>query len=402
MAARRKPVPRIQTPVQDDAASQSSSQPPADPRLIRYSLSDIPTTSQSSTITTSPTIDNINNAIDQLLQQSSPGHDLGPPSHLAEGSSISRHSSAASGNTTPEHGSYASHDPPSPVEYRPYQPGQYLVPIITGETLQLEEDHQPIQAVILDPFSDTQLQMDPESPYYYDQGYRPQSTYSAYDSATSTLPAGSDLDHFNHDTEAYASGNYSRATYRIPRSRSPTPAVDEEDYHVVGNDSIHYTGYSEGHSYDIEKSSLQEEYLNPQYPVYGHTILYDPTPHTPTSIQDSLPETPLETRHFGPAPSGRVLRRHKTKKRVQLTNGNLVVDLNVPPKLILPRRGEPETVKTRYTAVTCDPDEFEKKGFFLRQNETGRRTELFIVITMYNVRHPYCYILSCLILPLGR
>ncbi|KDR75062.1 hypothetical protein GALMADRAFT_70113 [Galerina marginata CBS 339.88] len=93
---------------------------------------------------------------------------------------------------------------------------------------------------------------------------------------------------------------------------------------------------------------------------------------------------PLETRHFGPAPAGRILRRHKTKRRVQLTNGNLVVDLDVPPKLVLPRRGEPETMKTRYTAVTCDPDDFEKKGFFLRQNESGRRTELFIVITMFN------------------
>ncbi len=63
-----------------------------------------------------------------------------------------------------------------------------------------------------------------------------------------------------------------------------------------------------------------------------------------------------------------------------------MVDLDVPPKLVLPRRGEPETMKTRYTAVTCDPDDFEKKGFFLRQNESGRRTELFIVITMFNVR----------------
>ena len=79
------------------------------------------------------------------------------------------------------------------------------------------------------------------------------------------------------------------------------------------------------------------------------------------------------------------MRRHKTKKRVQLTNGNLVLDLSVPPKLVLPRKGDAETLKTRYTAVTCDPDEFEKKGFFLRQNEMKRTTELFIVITMYNV-----------------
>ncbi|KAI0746001.1 glycosyltransferase family 2 protein [Earliella scabrosa] len=104
--------------------------------------------------------------------------------------------------------------------------------------------------------------------------------------------------------------------------------------------------------------------------------------HSNSSLTE--PETPLPTRHFGPAPAGRVLRRHKTKKRVNLTNGNLVLDLSVPPKLVLPRKGEPETMKTRYTAVTCDPDDFEKRGFFLRQNEMKRTTELFIVITMYN------------------
>ncbi|KAF9050038.1 glycosyltransferase family 2 protein [Panaeolus papilionaceus] len=126
-------------------------------------------------------------------------------------------------------------------------------------------------------------------------------------------------------------------------------------------------------------------YTEEGYLPNGQKIVYDPEPETPTSTLYSLPpETPLETRHFGPAPSGRIVRRHKTKRRVQLTNGNLVVDLDVPPKLVLPYRGEPETLKTRYTAVTCDPDDFEKKGFFLRQNEMGRRTELFIVITMYN------------------
>ncbi|KAI0030789.1 glycosyltransferase family 2 protein [Vararia minispora EC-137] len=97
-----------------------------------------------------------------------------------------------------------------------------------------------------------------------------------------------------------------------------------------------------------------------------------------------MPMLPPPTLHFGPAPIGRVARRNKVKRRVQLTNGNLVIDLNVPPKLVLPRRGDPEVMKTRYTAVTCDPDDFEQSGFFLRQNENGRRTELFICITMYN------------------
>jgi chitin synthase len=40
----------------------------------------------------------------------------------------------------------------------------------------------------------------------------------------------------------------------------------------------------------------------------------------------------------------------------------------------------------RYTAVTCDPDDFVDRGYKLRQNigRTARETELFICITMYN------------------
>ncbi|KAF8482206.1 chitin synthase-domain-containing protein [Gautieria morchelliformis] len=95
-------------------------------------------------------------------------------------------------------------------------------------------------------------------------------------------------------------------------------------------------------------------------------------------------EPPTSTKHFGPAPTGRVLRRHKTKKRVPLTAGNLVTHIDVPTQLVLPRKGEPEMMQTRYTAVTSDPDGFESQRFFLRQNIYGRTTELFICITMYN------------------
>ncbi|OBZ70856.1 Chitin synthase 3 [Grifola frondosa] len=205
------------------------------------------------------------------------------------------------------------------------------------------------------------------------------------------------MDHFRYDTEAYASGTHSRASYRPPRSRSPTPAVDDEDYHIVENESIHYTGHSphrQSQLSDYEKDSFRQEQgqdVAYQAPFLhaGGMYSYERDPEksslsTGASSPYPEPETPVATRHFGPAPAGRVLRRHKTKKRVQLTNGNLVLDLDVPPKLVLPRRGEPEMMKTRYTAVTCDPDDFEKRGFFLRQNESGRTTELFIVITMYN------------------
>jgi chitin synthase len=124
-----------------------------------------------------------------------------------------------------------------------------------------------------------------------------------------------------------------------------------------------------------EKTKLQNVFADPRRVVF---------PNLPSAVSD-VPGTPVETRHFGPAPIGRVARRNKTTKRVPLTNGNLVLDLPVPPKLVLPRAGHPEVMKTRYTAVTCDPDDFEKNGHFLRQNQMSRRTELFICITMYNV-----------------
>ena len=42
----------------------------------------------------------------------------------------------------------------------------------------------------------------------------------------------------------------------------------------------------------------------------------------------------------------------------------------------------------RYTAATCDPDDFKDERYTLRQVlfDPPRRTELFICLTMYNVR----------------
>lgn len=56
----------------------------------------------------------------------------------------------------------------------------------------------------------------------------------------------------------------------------------------------------------------------------------------------------LETQHFGPAPEGRLLRRHKTKRRVKLQNGNLVVEAPVPTRLaaLLPVRNDRERSST--------------------------------------------------------
>jgi len=84
----------------------------------------------------------------------------------------------------------------------------------------------------------------------------------------------------------------------------------------------------------------------------------------------------------------RVPRRYKTKKRYELFHGNLVIDNEVPSKLLdmCPLKNEREFKFMRYTAATCDPNDFKKEGYTLRpaMYEPARKTELFIVMTMYN------------------
>ncbi|KAF2278823.1 chitin synthase 2 [Westerdykella ornata] len=96
--------------------------------------------------------------------------------------------------------------------------------------------------------------------------------------------------------------------------------------------------------------------------------------------------------HYGPAPDGAQVRRGArqavmTKKEVRLINGELILECKIPTILysFLPRRDDIEFTHMRYTAVTCDPDDFVNRGYKLRQNlGQPRETELFICITMYN------------------
>ena len=97
---------------------------------------------------------------------------------------------------------------------------------------------------------------------------------------------------------------------------------------------------------------------------------------------------------YGPAPQGRQERRRgarqaqMAKKEVRLINGELILECKIPTILhsFLPRRDDVEFTHMRYTAVTCDPDDFVLQGYKLRQNigNTARETELFICVTMYN------------------
>ena len=119
---------------------------------------------------------------------------------------------------------------------------------------------------------------------------------------------------------------------------------------------------------------------------------YDSFQSQSTFTEDLYPKEEPEL--YGEAPAGRQERRRgarqaqMAKKEVRLINGELILECKIPTILysFLPRRDEIEFTHMRYTAVTCDPDDFVLKGYKLRQNigSTTRDTELFICITMYN------------------
>ena len=131
-----------------------------------------------------------------------------------------------------------------------------------------------------------------------------------------------------------------------------------------------------------------------------------PLPNTRDSYvsQDTLndeedDELYEKVEHYGPAPDGAQERRgvrapQVARKEVQLINGELILECKIPTILysFLPRRDEVEFTHMRYTAVTCDPDDFTEKGYKLRQliGRTARETELFICITMYN-EDEFCF-----------
>lgn len=139
-------------------------------------------------------------------------------------------------------------------------------------------------------------------------------------------------------------------------------------------------------------------YLPPEAPPYprsdageseGSATSVPPGTAGARSPADAPEDDPLQgtgVRH-GHIPQ-RQPRRNRTVQRIALRDGHLTLDCPVPPKLLrkLPVQEGREFTHMRYTAITCDADEFAEQRYKLRpvQFEPPRRTELLIVMTMYN------------------
>jgi len=135
-----------------------------------------------------------------------------------------------------------------------------------------------------------------------------------------------------------------------------------------------------------------QAHLNPQYEM-SQVSLHGGAPPVPAMNYGAYqPDYPPQSRPgmLQDMGSGYSMAREKLMKRrsvrqVELRDGNLVLDLQVPSHIVPKGMTDVEEMtKMRYTAATCDPDDFMRRKYTLRPYLYGRRTELFIVMTMYN------------------
>lgn len=242
---------------------------------------------------------------------------------------------------------------------------------------------------------------------HYNDGYGPYPSHTPnpYDQQTPYDPYGAQNQH--HQTEPYHLSD----PFHTPTSLTPTPVHDP---YQPQHDAYSPHGVYPPHSQSAQASA---DYLGTQYnpfdapsrsqsqfaPSYrgadendedgDFPLLQRENPSRPIPMPGgyaevaSIDDQPESNIRYGRIPQ-RVPRRYKTLKKVELFHGNLVLDSAVPSKLLdmSAVRNEREFTHMRYSAATCDPNDFKDSGFTLRQvhYDPPRRTELFIVMTMYN------------------
>lgn len=188
----------------------------------------------------------------------------------------------------------------------------------------------------------------------------------------------------------------------IPLHQMPQDSV----HHGHGFTSNFYQGYNDSQQFepdDIDNfqpfpiagdSYVLNTYDNDTETQYSSSAesLHDQAPYNyqPDNLGGATPGLPTMGMGAPMAPPAVQPRRAANTKNVQLYKGNLVLDCPVPEQFI--GAFDPDTVKERefthmrYSAATCDPNEFGSSRFTLRQKcyRQPRETELFIAITIYN------------------
>ncbi|CAO1634037.1 unnamed protein product [Sympodiomycopsis kandeliae] len=153
------------------------------------------------------------------------------------------------------------------------------------------------------------------------------------------------------------------------------------------------------------QQDVQLHQLGPSYPPEQYSSIAMPTPMpapsqpwqafaTPgTVLANAMPQQGDQYYPGGGSGLQRGMSRHdvmrekilkrREVRQIELTRGNLVIDVPVPPSICKSSQDR-EMTTCRYTAATCDPDNFSAERYALRPDLLGRETELAIVLTSYN------------------
>jgi chitin synthase len=174
---------------------------------------------------------------------------------------------------------------------------------------------------------------------YYSQG----QTYGNYNSSSAHLNQGNEYydNQSQWETKSYASSHYGSQVHLNPHEMSQAvPDVPSMPY------------------------GLQNNYGN--YPPARPGVYHASSTGAYSVARDQV-------------------LKGRSVRQVELFQGNLVLDVPVSSHIVPAGRHDIEEFsKMRYTAATCDPDDFMKSRYSLRPYLYGRHTELFIVMTMYN------------------
>jgi chitin synthase len=231
------------------------------------------------------------------------------------------------------------------------------------------------------------------------------SEYSQYSSLRTHNPNGSQSSNYassgnESDSSSYASDRHdvNMRGVRTPRRRYDLSLSMQQAQQAHLPPGIPRDNKYESDDYSSQDEGLEKVPLklgeNFSYPTRARSRLstippspYDavpPTPRTPTIGRQSMMSLDRGWRH-------RQTVRRGVTRRVALTQGHFIAEYAVPTAVrnsIEPRYTTTNTTEfshMRYTAATCDPDDFtEANGWSLRTRAYERETELLIAVTSYN------------------
>ncbi|MBW0485136.1 hypothetical protein O181_024851 [Austropuccinia psidii MF-1] len=216
---------------------------------------------------------------------------------------------------------------------------------------------------------------------------------SSFDLNSQSRPS---ISHSNQNLSSESGNLYSRdnltASYYNVSSRDRE--YDEGNSPYVDGRQVPYEQVNSGDEENFEKKPA------------GNFLYYPPETSPFSAVEFPVPvvnyENPTQAREAAKlyrtqtsaeawSKRQKINRKRAKTIKVKLEKGNFVREYPVPTpvknaNLTGGYAGEPtEFSHMRYTAVTCDPDDFTREaGWSLRQENYGRQIELLVAITYYN------------------